>query len=181
MFKHILVFFVLLPLVLSGQEKSSGKVEPKFELKELSDCQGNAVVQKYARLLDVNDSVIFNPQLYMIIDEWIGTPYKSGGNTKKGTDCSGFVGQVMKSFTTTYLPRSASDMSKIVKLKDMSELQEGDLVFFNLRNIPNKHVGIYLHNGWFVHSSSYKGIGVTLSNLNAPNYKRRFSKCGSIE
>ncbi len=146
-----------------------------------SDDKTSEIVHKYALLLGVDDSVICNPQLYMVIDEWMGTPYKYGGNSKTGADCSGFVGQVMKHFSSAPLPRSASGMSEVVTLKKKEDLQEGDLVFFNLRDIPNKHVGIYLHNGWFVHSSSYRGVGVTLNNLGAENYKRRFSKCGSIE
>ncbi|MDR2886140.1 MAG: C40 family peptidase [Rikenellaceae bacterium] len=145
------------------------------------DPATEAIVRKYAARLGVSDSLIHNPVLYVIIDEWMGAPYKYGGNTKKGTDCSGFVGQIMKHFTTSTLPRSAAEMAKTVTLKPAGELQEGDLVFFSYGKKPVGHVGIYLQNGWFVHASSYRGGGVILSNLHGSTYSRRFCKCGSVQ
>lgn len=142
-------------------------------------AQEKAIIEKYVTQLGISDSLINNPYLYVLIDEWIGTKYKYGGNSKSGTDCSGFVGQILKHFTDATYPRSAAGMSQVVEVKKKEDLQEGDLVFFNLRNIPNKHVGIYLHNGYFVHASSVNGV--TISNLNATTYLKRFSKCGSIK
>ena len=136
------------------------------------------IVEKYAEKLGVSNAAIQCPYLYVLIDEWIGTPYKYAGNDKRGVDCSGFVGQILKNFTDAKLPRSAAGMADAVTTKQKKDLKEGDLVFFHLRNIRNKHVGIYLHNGWFVHASTINGV--TLNNLNAGTYQHRYSKCGSV-
>ena len=137
------------------------------------------IVKHYAQYMNVSDSMIHVPELYITFHEWMGTPYRYGRSDKKGTDCSGFVRNVFLPLTGEELPRSASDMSKVIQSKPKTELKEGDLVFFNERGRSNSHVGIYLQKGWFVHASIYRGV--TLNNLNAPYYTRLFSKGGSLK
>ena len=139
----------------------------------------DAIVRHYAKFMNVSDSMLHIPELYITIHEWIGTPYRYGRSDKKGTDCSGFVRNVFLSLCGEKLPRSASDMSKVIQSKPKEELTEGDLIFFNFRGRSNSHVGIYLQKGWFVHASIYRGV--TLNNLHTPYYTRYFSKGGSLK
>ena len=138
-----------------------------------------AVVKHYAEFMNVNDSMLHVPELYTVIHEWIGTPYRYGRSDKKGTDCSGLVRNIFLPLCGEELPRSASGISKIIEPKPIAELKEGDLVFFNYRGRINSHVGVYLKNGWFVHASTVRGV--TLNNLYTPYYTHRFSKGGSLK
>ena len=137
------------------------------------------LVRHYAEYMNVSDTMLRIPDLYVAIHEWIGVPYRYGRSDKKGTDCSGFVRNVFLPLCGEELPRSASDMSRMIQAKPIAELKEGDLVFFNFRERSNSHVGIYLQKGWFVHASIYRGV--TLNNLHTPYYTRYFSKGGSLK
>lgn len=106
-----------------------------------------------------------NKALYGAIDNWFGTPYSYGGCTKDGVDCSCFVGHIFKEAYGITLKRTASDMTKDVSLISRSQLREGDLVFFTNSNGKVSHVGIYLKEDMFVHSSTSRGVSIsTLSN-----------------
>jgi cell wall-associated NlpC family hydrolase len=106
----------------------------------------------------------------------LGTPYKFGGNNpEKGIDCSGFVKHVYKESTGVSLPRSARDMSKQGEEVDKSDLQPGDLVFFNTRKRPNSHVGIYKGDGEFIHASSSHTKEVTISRMDQKYWSTRFN------
>ena len=139
----------------------------------------DAIVKHFAKQMNVSDTILHVPELYVVIHEWIGTPYKYGRSDKKGTDCSGFVRNIYLPLCGEELPRSASDMAKIIHSKPVADLAEGDLVFFNYYGRTNAHVGIYLQNGWFVHASTFRGV--TLNNLHSSYYKQRFSKGGSLK
>lgn len=106
----------------------------------------------------------------------IGTPYKFGGNKpEKGMDCSGFVRHVYKESSDVTLPRTAKDMSQTGEDVAESNLQPGDLVFFNTRKKPFTHVGIYAGNGEFVHASSRRSKQVTVSHLNDTYWSSRYN------
>lgn len=91
---------------------------------------------------------------------WIGTPYRYGGSSKSGVDCSGFVMQIYKEVRGMYLPHKASKMYDMGKSVSRSDLREGDLVFFgSFWEID--HVGIYLSGDRFVHASSSKGVMIS--------------------
>jgi cell wall-associated NlpC family hydrolase len=133
---------------------------------------------KYSTLLNTSPEEIRNVQLYEQIDDWYGTPYRMGGSTKSGIDCSAFVQTVCVSAFGASLPRTAREQYKYVKLISSTQLKEGDLLFFNTRGYVS-HVGIYLQNNKFVHASV--SGGVTISDMFDPYYARHFIGAGRIE
>jgi lipoprotein Spr len=137
-----------------------------------------AVQLKYSLLLNTEVENLQNRELLEGVDEWYGTRYRMGGTTKKGIDCSAFVGAVYASVFGISLPRTARDQYKAAKRISRTELQEGDLLFFNTRG-GISHVGIYLQNNKFIHASVSKGV--TVDDLFEPYYIRRFVAAGRIE
>ncbi|MDR1811970.1 MAG: C40 family peptidase [Candidatus Fibromonas sp.] len=91
---------------------------------------------------------------------WLGTPYKSGGNTKSGADCSGFVSSVYLEKEGVYMPRTTAEEFKIGTPIDKKDLAIGDLVFFGEYTRIN-HVGIYVGKGNFIHASTSNGVMVS--------------------
>ncbi len=117
-----------------------------------------------------------NAKLYAAIDEWYGTPYKYGGCSKEGVDCSCFVGSIFRSVYGVELHRVAADIQKDVKLIGRAQLREGDIVFFTNSNGKVSHVGIYLRDDMFVHSSTSRGVMV--SKLSNTYWNNHFFKGG---
>ena len=134
-------------------------------------------IQNYAELLGVKSKELENKDLYLLIDEWMGTPHRMGGQDKRGMDCSGFVGMMYREIYGKDLPRTSRDMSKHIKKKKNNQLREGDLVFFSFSGRNVDHVGIYLHNGKFVHVSTRKGV--IISNLNDSWYAKYLARSGT--
>ena len=116
-----------------------------------------------------------NKKLYAVIKPWMGVPYKYGGTTKQGIDCSGFVGNIYREAYGITLHRTANDMQQDVKKVSKSQLREGDLVFFVNSHGKVSHVGIYLHDGLFVHSSTSRGV--IISPLSDSYWSQHFH-CG---
>lgn len=96
-----------------------------------------------------------------------GIKYRYGGTTKAGFDCSGYVGYVFNQHGVK-LARTSSGMYASGKSVKKSNLQAGDLVFFNTTGRGVSHVGIYVGNGKFAHASSSRGVRV--DKLNDPYY-----------
>ncbi|QCT00829.1 NLP/P60 protein [Paenibacillus algicola] len=101
----------------------------------------------------------------------MGVSYKMGGTTTKGFDCSGFTSYVFKKLGVT-LPRVSSAQYKVGTSVSKSSLKAGDLVFFNTTGRGVSHVGIYVGNGKFAHSSSSKGV--TITSLNSSYFAKRY-------
>ena len=119
-----------------------------------------------------------NEALYDDIQTWIGTPYKYGGNDRKGVDCSAFVGHIYNDVYKKKLHRVANDMQLDADLISKSELREGDIVFFTNSKGKVSHVGIYLKNGMFAHSSTSRGV--IISRLDDSYWRKHFYKGGRV-
>ena len=107
-----------------------------------------------------------------IIDSFLGTPYKEGGTSRLGMDCSGFVVEVYKKYAGFNLPHNTEKLFKLVKKVDKEKLGYGDIVFFSDSGFLPSHVGIYIGEGKFVHST--QGYGVIVSSLEDERYRKSY-------
>ena len=152
----------------------------------LSSCRTSAPrldYQALARasvLLGVDINMEDNHKLYLESAEWIGVPYRGGGDSKRGTDCSGLTYQIYRKVYRTQVPRNTEDLRKESTKVAKRNLREGDLVFFSSSRSRKKvaHVGIYLKNGKFIHASTSKGVIV--SRLSEDYYTRHWISGGRI-
>ena len=139
----------------------------------LEDC--STLQFKYAQLTDMEVENIADSYLFNFIDEWWAVRYRYGGTTKRGVDCSSYTGQLFQSVYGVTLPRTARLQYGVTERINRNDLQEGDLVFFNTIGGVS-HVGVYVGNDRFTHSSC--SHGVTISSLNDPYYSRKFISGG---
>lgn len=98
---------------------------------------------------------------------WIGTPYRWGGDSRRGIDCSAFVRQFMRDNLGVDLPRATAGQQYEGISVQKEDLIPGDLVFFRRRSV--RHVGVYLGGDEFIHASSSRGV--TVSNLSEGYYE----------
>lgn len=116
----------------------------------------------------------YRDRLDAIVSGWIGTPYSWGADIRgAGTDCSGFTRRVFLESFAIDLPRISRDQFRFGRSVGRDELQTGDLVFFDTRDVGQvNHVGIYLGAGSFIHASSTKGV--TYADLTHRHYQRAY-------
>jgi len=144
-------------------EEDLADIDPADDIPEIvSPDAPNAALGKWK---DPDERSLF----IKVVKSFLGVPYKLGGNTVRGIDCSAFVKKVYEIFDVS-LPRTAREQSLIGKRIDRDRLQEGDLVFFKTRR---DHVGIYVGNNQFVHLS-YSSRQAKVDNLDSQYFSNRF-------
>ena len=104
---------------------------------------------------------------------FLGAPYRLGGCSVRGMDCSGFVKKIYELFDID-LPRTAAAQSTVGMKVAKSDLIEGDLIFFKTTKRIN-HVGIYIGENKFVHAAS-RNKGVRVDSLDSSYYKRHYNR-----
>lgn len=156
----------------SATSSSNGTVTP--EMTKLASHLSKSL----PFTVDADDDI----ELYTFVADWLGTPYRFGSMSKRGTDCSGFVYNLYQDvYEGGFKRSSAADIMKGTKRVKKGDLQEGDLVFFNIRNRRGgraSHVGVYLKDGRFVHASTR--YGVIISSLSEPYYRRTYLGAGRV-
>lgn len=163
---RIMISFIIIVLLMSLSAQSKNKT---------SNSESDATVSAFSGI-NRADIIRFAKKL-------LGTPYRfASSNPKKGLDCSGFVKYVFEKYKIN-LPRSSKSYDAIGKAQKPAEFKVGDvLVFYGFKDKTRiGHVGIICEadgmNSKFIHSSSGKSKGVTISDLGSKMYTRRFYKC----
>lgn len=112
-------------------------------------------------------------RLWQHFQNWKGTPYQYGGNSRRGIDCSAFVQLTLNSVANVRVPRTTRTQIHVGQPVSLSRLTVGDVVFF--KTAPGQlHNGIYMGNRKFMHASS--SVGVTVSYLDKPYWNQRYYK-----
>lgn len=199
-------FFILIFLFIEGcissnpkyvtKETKSKKVEKNFKPKvnrfssaaeeELKTDDKKINVHEVASRFDSNsevnsntkNSAIETQKMMDVILSYLGTPYKFGGETKSGIDCSAFTQEVFRQSTSISLPRSTSEQIKIGEDTPKENLQFGDLLFFNTTGVNPSHVGIFIGDNMFAHAS--EAYGVTISSFESSYYKKHFTQAKRV-
>ena len=110
-------------------------------------------------------------QLRAAAEDWYGTPYRYGGTTRDGIDCSAFVQTIFRDELGLSLPRVTAEQVHEGAPVPRGPYQPGDLIFFRPTN-KTRHVGLYLGDGEFVHAGTREGV--TLARLDDPYWRRVF-------
>lgn len=167
--KKMLVALLLILSVVSSQAQS--------EKKTTADPD-NLAKDYFSQIMGVAVSATSNVKLYQFVYDWLGTPYRLGGDTERGIDCSGFAYQLYDKVFNTVIGNNSRNIFSMVNPVNKEELKEGDLVFFKINSRAISHVGVYLGNDKFAHASSSRGV--MISNLNEAYWKRYYYKGGRL-
>ncbi len=124
-----------------------------------------------ADALNGADSADLAQKIITTAKQYIGVPYLWGGTTPNGFDCSGYTQYVFRLHGIT-LPRTSSQQYTVGTYVSKTNLQPGDLVFFDVEGNGISHLGIYIGSNQFIHSSTSKGVVITSlsSSYWAPRY-----------
>ena len=152
------------------------KLEILKEEPEIQEVRTSPIPEKYkekTKISTVRKKGISRELLKQSIETFIGAPYRWGGTSRRGVDCSGFTQTVFREQGIT-IPRKSTYQFKVGKVVEKNELKYGDMVFFK-KNFWGKvnHVGIYVGENKFIHSLG--GKGVVISSLNKGYYKTRYA------
>jgi len=146
---------------------------------EFGSLRKNELLKYYSEKLgielDKNDDV----RLAAAVTDWLGVPHRQGGQTKQGTDCSGFAGNIYKSVYGIDIPRSSTDIYNKCEPLKKEKLSEGDFVFFKVGSKHINHVGIYLKDNKFAHASTSRGVMV--SSLDEPYWVKYWFAGGRLK
>ena len=155
----------------------SNEADPDVIPPDTKKVDISEILRKYSTTTDKNvnaDKSDNREKILMEIIKYLDTPYKYGGNTKRGIDCSAFTKAVYEKALSVDLERSARQQyheGEVVEGK--TNLEFGDLVFFNTRRrVRPGHVGIYIGDHLFAHASSSNGV--TVYSLEDAYYARRY-------
>jgi peptidoglycan endopeptidase LytE len=162
------------PSLTAGQKLY---LEQEVDLTTAATYRESVVKGVEEEIKEVSESEEFaekpvRDKLIVFAKKLINIPYKFGGNSIFGIDCSAYVKKVY-GLLGIELPRTAREQFETGETVDKDDLSIGDLVFFRTYASFPSHVGIYLGNNLFIHASS-KGKKVTINSLETPYYLKRF-------
>ncbi|MGZ3874154.1 MAG: C40 family peptidase [Mucilaginibacter sp.] len=173
--KKITIVIALFLSTLAVQAQT--KISPNTADEKTSDDQESLAKDYLSQIMGVAMSATSNLKLFHFVYDWIGTPYRFGGSSRRGIDCSAFTKELYSEVFNMDIQRSSRDIFSMVSPVRKDELKEGDLVFFKIHSRRISHVGIYLGNNRFAHASSR---GVAISSLDDAYYSRYFYRGGRM-
>jgi murein DD-endopeptidase / murein LD-carboxypeptidase len=173
--KKITIVIALFFSVLVVQAQT--KISPNQTDEKTPDDQESLAKDYLSQIMGVALSATSNMKLFHFVYDWIGTPYRFGGSSKNGIDCSAFTKELYSQVFNMDIERSSRDIFSMVSPVRRDDLKEGDLVFFKIHSRRISHVGIYLGNNRFAHASSK---GVAISSLDDSYYSRYFYRGGRM-
>ncbi|WP_122893587.1 NlpC/P60 family protein [Arcobacter peruensis] len=150
----------------------------KNEQAEKTEVKYEPIItpEEYKKLIDADETITendvkdMNQEFMDFYNEWKHVKYRFGGNSKKGIDCSAFTQRIYKEKFDIKIPRSTRTQVKVGKEVKKSNLELGDLIFFKTGKV-DRHVGVYMGNGDFMHASIK---GVKFSKVDKPFYKKAY-------
>ncbi len=159
---------------LKAIEKAKHKAkQDSIELSKIKVVVEEETPQDFTPTFEVSDYI--KQQILNVAAESLGSPYRGGGSTPAGFDCSGFVTYTLNQFDIT-LPRNSAEMAQIGKRILKKDAKAGDLIFFKTNGSYISHVGIVTENTdgiiKFIHSST--SSGVVYSSTSESYYARTF-------
>ncbi|WP_207533597.1 C40 family peptidase [Desertivirga arenae] len=171
--KKFIVGFLLVLVSVSSQAQTTKKSSEKSTADP-----DNLAKDYFSQIMGIAASATSNVKLYQFVYDWLGTPYRLGGDTEKGIDCSGFAYQLYDKVFNTVIGNNSRNIFSMVNPVNKEELKEGDLVFFKINSKSISHVGVYLGDDKFAHASSSRGV--MISNLNEAYWRRYYYKGGRL-
>lgn len=172
-----IILSTIFVLSLGSLQAQNTKIAPNTSTEKIEE-EDNLAKDYFSQIMGVALSTTSNIKLFQFVYDWIGTPYRLGGDTKKGIDCSGFAYQLYNKVFDTAIGNNSRNIFSMVDPIKKDELQEGDLIFFKIRSRSITHVGVYIGDGKFAHASSSKGV--MISDLDEPYWKRYYYKGGRM-
>lgn len=173
--KKVTIIIALFISTLAAQAQT--KTSPNVADDKNSDEQESLAKDYLSQIMGVAMSATSNMKLFHFVYDWIGTPYRFGGDSRRGIDCSAFTKELYSKVFNMDIERNSRDIFSMVSPVKRDELKEGDLVFFKIHSRRISHVGIYLGNNKFAHASSR---GVAISSLDDAYYNRYFYRGGRM-
>ncbi|MES2113321.1 MAG: NlpC/P60 family protein [Bacteroidota bacterium] len=173
--KKITIVIALFVSTLAAQAQT--KTSPTVSDEKNPDEQESLAKDYLSQIMGVAMSATSNMKLFHFVYDWIGTPYRFGGDSRRGIDCSAFTKELYSNVFNMDIQRNSRDIFSMVSPVKRDELKEGDLVFFKIHSRRISHVGIYLGNNKFAHASSR---GVAINSLDDAYYNRYFYRGGRM-
>ncbi|MEI6639971.1 MAG: C40 family peptidase [Chlorobium sp.] len=186
LFKTLRLLFLIAVTLLglsscqSFRRGSDYEFESKYSLKKrkthiscTAERGGTAVIKPFP--LKVSERTF--DALFSSIEELLDAPYRSGGTTPEGFDCSGFVQYLYKQQFRMILPRTTGELALLGSVEPENNLRRGDLVFFSIDGNNIDHVGIIIGKNRFAHAAR---TGVRVNELYEPYYRSHYAFGGRI-
>lgn len=172
--KKIIVALLLIISFVSVEAQSNKNQNTPSKIED----PDNLATEYFSQIMGVALSATSNLKLYQFVYDWIGTPYRLGGGTKRGIDCSGFAFQLYNKVFNTVIGNNSRNIFSMVDPVSKDDLEEGDLVFFKIGSRSITHMGVYMGNNKFAHASSSKGV--MISDLDEAYWRRYYYKGGRL-